>query len=376
MPELRRAVVVVALSATFAGSLAGQASDVLYTRFTALSGWEVRRYTFDSGIGTKAVSQWQVPIVAVAPLSRKLSVDVTTHYASGHIETYSGGSETLSGFTDTEVRLLYTLDRDRLVGSLSFNLPTGAHTVTTSQFQVAGAVGANYLSFPVANFGTGFGATGGAAYARQLGAWSVGVSGSLRYVATYSPFVNDTLSYKPGLEGRLRAGADRLIGQRARVLLGMTMSTFSTDVYTGSSALVSGWYDPGTRFIGDLAFVYVVGRSTVTFSSWDYYRLAGMSGGGSNPETKENVFDSELRLTYPVTPRLQLEPMVAFRQWSPADYRGGRLKSGGLLARASLTDRLSATAAGRYDGGWIYAQGRGFAFLKGYGASVFLRYER
>jgi hypothetical protein len=46
---------------------------------------------------------------------------------------------------------------------------------------------------------------------------------------------------------------------------------------------------------------------------------------------------------------------------------------------AILTDRLSAAVQGRYDGGWIRAQS-GTAmvssFLQGYGASVFLRYER
>jgi hypothetical protein len=367
---------VTLVAAGTGGSLAAQASDALYARFTALGGWEARGYTFDPGIGVKSVWQWNVPLVMAAPLDRRVSIDLTTHYASGHIDSYGGGSETLSGLTDTQVRLLYTVNRDRLVGSLSFNLPTGRQTVSTSQFQVAGAVGANYLSFPVSSFGTAFGVTGGVAYAERLGAWNVGVSSSLRYLGTYEPFANDTLSYKPGWEGRLRAGADRLLGETSRLLLGLTVSTFSTDVYSGSSALVSGWYDPGTRFIGELGFARVVGRSTLTFSAWDYYRLVGLGATGPNPETKENVFDSQVRFTHPVTPRVQIEPMLAFRQWSPADYRGGRLKSGGLLARAGLTDRLSATVAGRYDDGWIYARGRGFAFLRGYGASLFMRYER
>jgi hypothetical protein len=359
-----------------AAPLFGQASDALYARFTALSGWEARSYSFDPGIETKAASQWTIPVVVVAPLGRKASVDLTTHYVSGRVDTYSGGLATLSGFTDTQVRFLYTVNRDRLVGTLSFNLPTGNHSLSPSEFEVAAALGSNYLSFPVANVGTALGMTGGLAYAERLGAWNVGVSSSLRYLATYQPFANDTLSYKPGLEGRIRAGADRLIGQASRLLVGLTVSTFSTDTYSGSSGLLGGWYSPGTRVIGELGFVRVVGRSTVSFSAWDYYRPAGLTNAGSNPDTKENVLNGELRVTYPVSPRVQLEPMVAFRQWSPADYRGGRLKSGGVLARAALTDRLSTTIAGRYDGGWILARGHGFAFLQGYGASVFLRYER
>lgn len=378
------ALIVVAL-ATVAGVslLAAQGSDALYTRIDAITGWELRGYTFDPWTGANAadqprsVSEWSLPFVVAAPVAGRLSVDLATRYARGEVESYSGARATLSGFTDTQVRFLYTLNRDRLVGSLSFNLPTGKSTLDSSQFRVAGAIGGNYLSFPVANFGTAFGVTGGVAYADHVGAWNLGISSSLRYLATFQPFLNSALSYNPGVEGRVRVGADRLLGSASRLLLGLTVSTFSTDVYSGASGF--GPYGPGTRFISELVFVRVVGRSTVTASAWDSYRLAGDSAGLPSPATKENVLNGELRVSYPVTPRVQVEPMVAFRQWSPVDYRGGRLTSGGLLVRGSLTDRLSATVQGRYDGGWIYAQSNGSGAstnLRGYGASVFLRYER
>jgi hypothetical protein len=357
-------------------TLFAQASDALYARFTAITGWELRGYSFDPGIDTKDVSQWNLPFVVVAPLGRSMSVDLTTRYAVGQIETYSGRSATLASFTDTQVRFLYTLRRDRLVATAAFTLPTGTHALSTSQFQVAAAVGSSYLSFPVAGYGTAFGVISGLAYAARAGTWNVGWSGSLRYLGSYQPFATDTLLYRPGVEWRLRAGADRLIGPASRLLLGLTVSTFSTDVYSGSSALLGGWYRPGTRYITDLAFVRVVGRSSVSLALWNYYRRAGVTDTGTNPDTKENVFNGEFRVTYRVTSRLQFEPMVAYRQWNPSDYCGGRLRSGGLLARAALTDRLSATLGGRYDTGWILARGNGFATLEGYGGSVFVRYER
>jgi len=380
-----------ALVAATLGAVAGvaplgaQGSDALYARFNALTGWEVRGYTFDQWQAPnpqeqpKSVSEWSLPFVIAAPLTRRLSVDLNTRYASGEVESYSGAHATLSGFTDTQVRFLYTLNPDRLVGSLSFNLPTGKATVDSNGFRVAGAIGGDYLTFPVPNFGTAFGVTGGVAFAQHVGTWNVGVSSSLRYLATYQPFANSPLSYSPGVEGRFRIGADRLFGQASRLLLGLTVSTFSTDTYSGSTTTAFGPYGPGTRFISELVFVHVVGRATVSASAWDYYRVAGDSAGTPSPQTKENVFNSELRVTYPVSPRVQIEPLLAFRQWSPADYRGGRLGSGGLLVRGTLTDRLSATVQGRYDGGWIYAQSNGSAVstdLRGYGASVFLRYER
>jgi len=362
--------------AGLASGLSAQGSDALYTRFNALSGWEVRGYAFDPGIGTKSVSQWNVPFVAVAPLGRKMSVDLTTFFVSGRVETYAGTTETLSGMTDTQLRLLYTMSRDRLVGSVSFNLPTGARAASTSQYQVAGAVGSSYLSFPASNAGTALGVTGGLAYAQRAGAWNTGLSGSVRYLGSYTPFANDPLSYRPGIEARVRAGAERLLGRQARLLVGATVSTFSTDTYGGSTSLASGSYAPGTRFIGEFAFVRVIGRSTLTLAAWDFYRLAGDTSGFSNPDTKENVLNGELRLTYPIGSRFRVEPLVAYRQWNPSDYLGGRLTSGGVRMQAALTERLSAAVAGRYDAGWIYDRSSGRATVQGYGVSLWVRFER
>jgi hypothetical protein len=377
--RLRRALgLTAATTAWLAGGLHAQASDALYARFNALSGWEARGFTFDSGIGVKSVSQWNVPFVTIAPLGRKMSVDLTTYYVSGRVVT-DADTQTLSGMTDTQLRLLYTMSRDRLVGSVSFNLPTGVHAASTSQFEVAGAVGSSYLSFPVSNSGTAFGATGGLAYAQRAGAWNLGVSGSVRYLGSYAPFSDEAVSYRPGMEARVRAGVDRVLGERSRLLLGATVSTFSTDMYSGSSGPISGSYAPGTRFIGELAFVRVIGRSTVTLAAWDFYRLAGDTNGVSNPDTKENVLNGELRLAYPIAPRLRVEPLIAFRQWNPSDskggYLGGQLKSGGVRVQAGLTDRWSAAVAGRYDAGWISDRANRVS-LQGYGVSLSLRFEQ
>src|SRR5207244_8280818 len=97
------------------GSLRAQASDALYARFNGVSGWEFREFTFDPGVGTKSVWQWNPPLVVVAPLGRKMSLDLTTHYASGRLETYAGSAQSLSGFTDTKVRLMYPEMLERVV---------------------------------------------------------------------------------------------------------------------------------------------------------------------------------------------------------------------------------------------------------------------
>ena len=356
-----------------AGPLAAQGSTALYSRWNGLSGFDYQGYHFTGNVGVTDASQWSIPVVVVAPLGRKMSVDLTTRLA--HSEISNGASETLTGLTDTQLRLLYTLSRDRAVASLSLNLPTGKHSLSTSEFQVSSAVGSNFLSFPVSSLGTGFGITGGLAYAVQTGGWNLGFAGSMRYVGSYRPFSDQSLSYKPGLEGRLRAGADRLIGQRSRLLVGLTYSTFSTDQFSGTGTVAGGWYNPGSRVIGDLGYAYTWGRTTISITAWDFYRLGGRSTL-SGTDTKENVFNTELRVARQLSPRLVLEPLVGFRQWNPASYLGGRLYSFGVNGRLGINDQLSALVSARFGPGWVSQPGVGRADVTATGLSLFVRYQR
>jgi hypothetical protein len=367
-------VTVVAL---FAAAPARAQSDALYTRLNILSGFEARSFSFDSGLSVRRASQWHVPLAFVVPAGRRVSLDLSASYVNSSLTTIAGTTQTITGLTDTQLRLLYTVRRDRLATSLLFNLPTGRHSVSTTEFSVTGAVGSNFLSFPVSALGTAFGVTGGVAYAARAGAWNVGLAGSVRYLGPYEPLSDQAATYTPGLETRLRAGFDRLLGPRTRMLLGLTGSTFSTDELSGMSAgtAVTSTYRPGTRFIGDFALLHVVGRTTLTLVAWDYYRLAGRSGDSTAASTRENVFNIEARARIAVAPQVQLEPMAAFRQHNPDTYRGGRLYATGLAAHWSFSDRFSAQLAGRFDWGWVLADD-GFATLTGTGATLLLRYRR
>jgi hypothetical protein len=373
---MRTRLALLALSAGVT-PLAAQGSRALYNRWNTLAGFEYQRYHFSAPLGVGAVtsaSQWSVPLVVVAPLGRQMSVDITTHYAHSEIVD-TAQTRSFSGLTDTQLRLLYTVGRDRAVASLSVNLPTGKRSFSTSQFVVSSSMSSPFLSFPVSSLGTGLAVTGGLAYAVPTGGWNLGFAGSVRYASGYKPFSDQALTYTPGLEGRLRVGADRLIGQRGRLLLGATYSTFSTDQFSGTG-IVSGWYNPGPRFIFDVGYGHSWGRTTLAFGAWDFYRTAGTSNGTSNPDTKENVFNAELRVGRQLSPRFVLEPLVGFRQWSPGDVRGGRLFSFGANARIGITDQLSASATGRFGTGWQYDPGRARPDLTATGLSVMVRYQR
>jgi len=356
--------------------LAAQGSVALYNRWNTLTGFEFQRYSFKDSIGSNrvtAASQWSIPLVVVAPIGRRMSIDVTARVA--HNAVTGDSTRTFTGLTDTQLRLLYTLGRDRAVASLALNLPTGKRSFSTSEFTVSSSMSSPFLSFPVSTLGTGFGVTGGLAYAVPAGGWNFGLAGSVRYATSYRPFSDQPLTYNPGLEGRLRIGVDRIIGQRSRVLVGATYSTFSTDQFSGSG-IVNGWFNPGPRFIVDAGYGLTLGRTSVSFGAWNYYRAAGSDGAGPSADVKENVFNAELRVSQQLAPRVALEPLAGFRQWNPGAVRGGRLYTFGLNARLGLTDQFSSTLTARVSPGWVYDPGNGRIDLTGTGISVLVRYQR
>lgn len=371
----------LALIASAAPALAAQASDALYTRFSALTGLEVRVYDFDDPLVAPRTSQWRVPVIAVVPLGHRASLDLTASYASTRLAT----GETLDGPTDTQLRTLYTVSRDRVVASLSVNLPTGSYDLTGDEFIAAAAVGSNYLSFPVPSVGNGFSATGGLAWVTPLGSWNLGVSGSLRYQGSYTPAVEGTSTqkYDPGSEVRLRGGVDRLLGERTRVTAGLTFSTFSSDQFTGTGQFSTGRYKPGPRVIGEFALARAIGRTALTLVVWDFYRTAGettdtsaATSDSTDALTQENVFNAELRWSLPASRRVQVEPLVGYRQYDLKQFQAGQMYSGAVTARIGLSDRLSASVTGRYDGGWVARATGGRSDLTGFGLTAFLRYTR
>jgi hypothetical protein len=368
---MRRTIVLALVAAVAAAPLGAQRSDALYSRLNALTGFELRAFSFDSGLSVERAAQWHLPVVFVAPIGRKLSVDVSASYVNTTLTTTGGQAQTINGFSDTQLRLLYTVQRDRLATSLLFNLPTGQRSLTQEQFAVSGAVGSNFLSFPVSALGTAFGVTGGLAYAARAGAWNIGFAGSVRYLGAYEPYSDTAFTYTPGLETRLRTGFDRLIGSRTRVLFGVTGSTFSTDDYGAVDR-----YKPGTRIIGDLGIMHVAGRTTLSIVAWDINRFAGRLGDSTAADSRENVMNLEARASVRAGARMQIEPLAAFRQYNFGGGLGGRLYSAGLTAYLRVSDQLAAQVGGRFDSGWVLGQLGGFANLTGYGATLLLRYQR
>jgi len=271
-------------------------------------------YDIKSPSNTK-ISEFAVPVFVLVPISSALTFDVGTSYARSQVDQTNNGkttSSTISGLTDTQIRANYTLGNDFVVITAGVNLPTGESTVKQEQTLAAGLIGSDFLAFPISNMGTGFGGTGGLAFARPVGDWNVGFGLSMRHSATYDPFDaggGPAIHYRPGNEYRARGGIDRAFGT-GRVNLGLTYSTFGNDELAGSI------YNTGNRWLTTLGVNNTFGPGQVTLTGWNLFREAGTLADSSYLG-HENITNAALAYGVTVGPTL-IEPNVEGRMWMQA----------------------------------------------------------
>ena len=283
-------------------------------------------YTIDAPSNTK-ITELAVPIYALVPITRALSVDVGASYASAHVEQTTNGQTVksdVSGLTDSQVRANYVLGTDFVVLTAGINLPTGHSAVTQSQQLAAGLIGSDFLAFPISNMGTGFGGTGGLAIARPLGDWNAGFAVSMRRSSSYAPF-NDAgvrdLRYQPGDEYRARVGVDRAVGT-GRMTLGVTYSRFGNDDLAGSI------YNTGDRYLTTFSLDNTLGAGHLALSGWNLFRAAGTLAD-SVLLAHEDIANGTVAYGVNVGGHV-IEPSVEARTWLQASAPASLLGTIGL----------------------------------------------
>ena len=338
-------------------------------------GVEGKRYEYEQGYPVHAVRQFAFPMAVQFPVGDRFTVDIGTAYATTNVIA-KGTDETFSGFTDTQLRGSYVFGSDRVVATMMVNLPTGKETTSANEFDVISNVASNFLGFPVNSYGNGASATAGLAFAIPTGSWNLGIGISGRYNARYQPFsdpASSNIEYQPGIEGRARLGADRLVGS-SRLQLGFTFSTFSNDDFSGLSS-GTGNYNPGNRLIGEASVTSPVANGSLSVYAWDYYRTAG-DNSGSSASNKENIFTTGLSGGWPLAKKFQIEPLAEAKFWSP-DGGEGQLYGFGVGFRYFISPHLTFAPGGRLDFGSLQTAQTGSKSysLNSWGFTGFFRYN-
>ena len=353
-------------------ALAGPVSAQYVPEPGAIStGIEARYYHFGQELGVKSLGQLAVPFAVVFPVGR-VTLDAGAWVAATTLTRRDGARETVTGFTDTQIRAAYVLGSDAIILTAMVNLPTGAQNLSAAEYAVLSAAASSFLAFPVNAYGSGASVTLGAAGAFRAGEWNLGLAGSARLSDDFTPFkdFDGGFTYQSGLEARVRFGADRLIGN-GKLAVGLTLSTFSDDEFANGAG-ATGVYKPGQRVIGEASYTTLIGKATATGYLWDYYRTSGDSAGFS-VLNHENLFAAGIAGRIAMSPTVNLEPGAEFRFTSPAEGSAILLEIS-AAARIRLSSRYTVIPVARLDFGRLVEPDPGFGHsIRGGGLSVFIR---
>jgi hypothetical protein len=321
--------------------------------------------TFGSGASGRTVSQMALPVVFLLPFGEKISVDVSTAFASSTVKADGDTESDISGLTDTQIRANYRLGADNVLLTFGVNLPTGQYSVPEDQQEAAGQIGNDFLYYPISSMGNGLAMTGGIAYARPMGSWNFGVGGSARKSTEFAAFsvASEDFRFTPADEYRLSLNADRPVGDGS-VSFGLTYSVFGEDIADTTT------YSTGDRIIATAGWSFPVAGKDVFLSGWNLYRLEGEVLGADAPN--ENVFNVSAAVSLPYGEYL-VQPSIETRLWQVGGARAGNLINLGVRVRIPVGNVGLFPQLG-YSLGNVYSVADGSATkVSGIRASVTLR---
>jgi len=187
------------------------------------------------------INQLAMPVSFVYPFSERLRVVVTTAPAFSKLTTVA--AHELSGLSDTRISGHYWTANDRFLFTFGASLPTGKHSLTAEEFNVASVLALHPLAFRVPTMGQGLDFHLGVASAFEVGEFVLGAGASYLARGAFRPFRGMDYEYKPGGEITLSTGADRaltLFGNDARLTADVVYSIYGEDKGAGQAVFKSG----------------------------------------------------------------------------------------------------------------------------------------
>ena len=301
------------------------------------TGIVVDGYAFGSPYAFDHIVEWTFPVSLARQFGPRFAVDLSTSYAHASATTTSGTFE-LSGATDTDVRASWTAVPSHLIVTIAGTLPTGKRAVPDSTLPLLSALATELLGFTTPRFGTGGGVTSGFGTAFKVGErWAIGVGGSYRWYARYTPVAGGS-ALEPGGEGRARFGAEGPIGGGGYLRSAVVYATSGTDTLSAGTRSASGG-----RFLLYSGLSLPAGRGSLFLYAYDRYRLRPRGYDSTVVQVpRGNVLALGARLERPLSPAVSLAPNVEFRDELVGGATGG-LGLLGWLVRPGVDVRYRAS---------------------------------
>lgn len=220
--------------------------------WTAGGGVRMERYGFGEAgaVGIDGVSLVTVPLWAEARVAGRVRVTLSGAFATATLRRADGSDASMSGLTDTELRVAVPVVGEWMTVTGVAVLPTGRARLSAEEMEVAAVVASDLLPFAVSNWGSGGGIGANLSAARRFGAVGVGVAGGFRASREYQAFDADGPAYRPGDETFVRLAVDRSFGA-GKATLQASGHRFAHDQLGGGNLYRSG---NRLQLIGSYAF--------------------------------------------------------------------------------------------------------------------------
>ena len=232
-------------------------------------GYEVFSFGSPADVAVENISLLTVPLAARINLSNAFSIEALTAWASGSVKRANGSETTLSGPTDTELRLLLGLGRGLVTITGIAQLPTGKESLSDEEADLAGFIAADVLPFRISSWGTGGGAGLNATVTRTLGSIGAGFSVGYIMAAEFEPVADDAFTYRPGSQLSVRAAFDRTFASSGKASLVLSFQSYATDQLDGNNLFRSG-----ARYEALGSYAFAIGQSGAGIAYLGFQRRA------------------------------------------------------------------------------------------------------
>jgi hypothetical protein len=357
--------VAAALAFAFAAPLAAQ-QRLTGIRTTVVGpvyeGWSFGDGLYQPIAGGDSVridraSQWTIPIAVVFPLGSRFSLDVSAAYAMADVKLGESDPElgtdsySLSGLTDTKVRLTTKLAGENVLFTLGLNGPTGKTELDGEELAALRVMAAPALAFSIPALGTGSGATAGLVFAREVSSWALAFGASYEMRGEYSPVALaggvSTTDFNPSDAIHLSLGMNGLVGQH-EMTLGVSGDFFGEDeIRSGTVSAPPTRLGPIYTFEWTLDFATRRLREASLFVI-DRYRTNYEQDDQKIDESSGNYLDAGLRLIFPAGPRTGIITALGVR------HHTGLKVDNTLSTAATATGALTVGLSREIGSGYMF----------------------
>ncbi len=361
------------LTILFVGFGIAQVSDAGFIRSQdIMAGAYYQHWKTGSG---QSANQLSFPVIYRLPVNRALSIDVINSPA---FTSLSSANDNLGGIADTRLRASYVTMDDKMLITGGISLPTGKHSLSGEEINIASVLAMDALDFRVPSLGQGMDINLNIAYAREMSGFVVG--GGLGYLhkGTFQPYKEADWKYTPGDEVSITVGADKNLeinGGPVRLTADIGYTLYQQDEIDGKAIFRSG-----NKILFDFRSMFKVG--TADFLAYAQNRTRGKNqrGLGSLQSETLNSNGNQLEIgttgTFPMNPAFRLKGILDSKIYGKNGYEnnGAFVLGFGTGFEYRLSSQLTMDTRFKYLTGSL-KNGNSSVSLSGFEAGAMFRIQ-